>query len=71
MKKVTLLCQASRTDTTLKALRSIGALHLSHINNPATENYARIQDEIDRINQAQGILLSHKSENSEEAPERT
>ncbi len=71
MKKVTLLCQASRTDATLKALRSMGALHLSHINNPATENYARIQDEIDRINQAQGILLSHKSENFEEAPERT
>ncbi len=70
MKKVTLLCQDSQQDHTLKTLRNTGVLHLSHINNPATENYARIHAEIDRINQALAIVSLHESEDAEEPPER-
>ncbi len=62
MKKVFLVVQAKDSTSSIKSLRSLGLLHVEHEREPKAKEISLLQDELNLVSQAIGVLGSFAKE---------
>ncbi len=60
MKKITLLCTADDKDETLRTLRSLGAVHITPVTPPRSDDLTKLQGKLKQAKSTQVILDSYR-----------